>query len=278
MITERDAESGRREQHREQGEVEPINTEIPQVKRHCRECENKRTDQERASGPVNAVGWNAKNQERENFAQDHLLVHVGRPRITSSFFQECTLPQCTQVNLCLFSFAVGQRFSSIVLPVSVSFDVEGQRTSKLLIVGPAFTFGRRGGSNRNLVGMSEAINDTSFRGVVRRHLHSHSITDCKPNETFAHLSGNVRENQTLVRERDAKHGPRQHHHDGALQFDGFFRIHDIYFARVGALRRPDAAVRRPYHNHPALPALAGKGTLPAMRTRTLFARTRFVNS
>ena len=165
---------------------------------------------------------------RENFVEDHQLVHVARPRITSSFFQECTPPQCAQVNLCVFSFAVGQRFSSIVLPVSVSFDVEGQRTSRLLMAGPVFTFGRRGGSNRNLVGMSESINNTSFRGVVRRHLHSHPITDCKPDETFAHLSGNVRENQALVREGDAKHRTGQDHHDGAFQFDGFLRIHNAY--------------------------------------------------
>ena len=95
------------------------------------------------------------------------------------------------------------------------------------MVGPVFTFGRRGGSNRNLVGMSESINNTSFRGVVRRHLHSHPITDCKPDETFAHLSGNVRENKMIVRKCDAEHGSGQHHHDGALQYDGFFRIHDI---------------------------------------------------
>jgi hypothetical protein len=47
--------------------------------------------------------------------------------------------------------AVAQRFSSIVFPVSVSFDVEGQRTSKLLMLGPTFGFGRLGGSNKNLV-------------------------------------------------------------------------------------------------------------------------------
>src|SRR5438445_13392346 len=122
--------------------------------------------------------------------------------MTSFFVQVCTPPQCAQVNFCVFSFTVGQDFSSIVLPVSVSFDVEGQRTSKLLMLGPAFTFGRRGGSNRNLVGMSESINNTSFRGVVGRHLHFHSITDCKPNKAFAHLSGNVREHQTLILDRD----------------------------------------------------------------------------
>jgi hypothetical protein len=61
---------------------------------------------------------------------------------------------------------VGQRFSSIVIPVSVSFDVEGQRTSKLLMLGPVFAFGRRGGSNKNLVAMSESINDARLGGVV----------------------------------------------------------------------------------------------------------------
>jgi hypothetical protein len=86
--------------------------------------------------------------------------------------------------------------------------------------------------------MSESINDTSFRGVVRRHFHSHSITDCKPNEAFAHLSGNVRENQTLVRERDAEHGPGQDHRDGALQFNGFFRIHDGYVLGRGDSPQP----------------------------------------
>src|SRR6266480_2014213 len=71
--------------------------------------------------------------------------------MTSFFVQVWTLPQWAQVNFCVFTLAVGQRFSSIVLPVSVSFDVEGQRTSKLLMLGPTFIFGRRGGSKRNLV-------------------------------------------------------------------------------------------------------------------------------
>src|SRR5437879_1127903 len=80
------------------------------------------------------------------------------------------------------------------------------------------------------IGMRK-INAREFRGVVRRHLHSHSIADCKPNEPLAHLSGNVREHEMIVRERDAKHGPGQDHHDGALQFDRLFRIHDAYVFR-----------------------------------------------
>ena len=73
--------------------------------------------------------------------------------------------------------------------------------------------------------MLESINDAGFGGVVRGHLHFHPVPNCKPNETFAHLPGNVRENQMIVRERDAKHGSGQHRHDGTLQLDGFFRIH-----------------------------------------------------
>jgi hypothetical protein len=162
------------------------------------------------------------------------LLTSSRPRITSSFFQECTPPQCAQVNLCVFSLALGQRFSSIVLPVSVSFDVEGQRTSKLLMLGPAFTFGRRGGSKRNLLAISESINDARFGGVVGRHLHFHSITDCKPNETpLAHFSGDVRENQMIVRKRDTEHGSRKHRHNGALQFDRFLGIHDAHILGRG---------------------------------------------
>ena len=202
---------------------------------------------------------------------------MARPRITSSFFQECTPPQCAQVNLCVFSFAVDQRFSSIVLPVSVSFDVERQRTSKLLMVGPVFTFGRRGGSNRNLVGISESINNTSFRGVVRRHLHSYPITDCKSDETFAHLSGNVRENQMIVCKRDTKHGPRQDHRDGTFQLDRFLRIHDGYVLGGAIdLNRPVTYILRLL----TLPAMARKRALPApaVRTRSLFARTRFINT
>jgi hypothetical protein len=117
--------------------------------------------------------------------------------------------------------AVCQSFSSIVLPVSVSFDVEGQRTSKLLMLERIFGFGRRGGSKKNLVAISESINNPSFSGVVGRHLHFHPVPDCKPNETFAHLPGNVRENEMIVRKRDAKHGSGEHRHDGALQFDCF---------------------------------------------------------
>src|ERR1043165_8823235 len=94
-------------------------------------------------------------------------VCIGRPRTTSFFVQVCTAPQCEQVNFCVFTVAVCQRFSSIVFPVSVSFEVEGQRTSRLLILRRVFALGRRGGSKKNLVAILESINNARSRGVVR---------------------------------------------------------------------------------------------------------------
>ena len=137
-------------------------------------------------------------------------------------------PQCAQVNFCAFTMAVRQRFSSIVRPVSVSFAVEGQRTRRLLMLGPLFTLGRRGGSKRNLVAISESINDARLGGIVWGHLHFYSITDRKANETFAHFAGDMRKNEMVVRKRDAKHGPGKHRHDGALYCDRFFRIYHVH--------------------------------------------------
>jgi hypothetical protein len=72
----------------------------------------------------------------------------------------------------------------------------------------------------------ESINDARLGCIVRRHFHFHSITNGKANETFAHLSGNVRENHTLIGKCDAEHSSWKHHHDGTLQYDRLLRIHD----------------------------------------------------
>jgi hypothetical protein len=127
----------------------------------------------------------------------------------------------------------------MVRPVSVSFDVEGQRTSKLLMLGPVFGFGRRGGSKRNRFAMSESINDARFGGVVRRHFHFYPVPGRKANEPpLTHLPGNVRENEMVVRKRDAKHGPGEHRHNGALQFDRFFRIQHVGFGNAANSAAP----------------------------------------
>ncbi len=62
VIAERDAKAGRSQQYCKHDDVEPINTEIPKVKRHRREGENKRADQERTRRPINAADGNTENQ------------------------------------------------------------------------------------------------------------------------------------------------------------------------------------------------------------------------
>ena len=76
-------------------------------------------------------------------------------------FQEWTAPQCAQVNFCVFTLAVGQRFSSIVRPVSVNREVDGQRTSKLLIPAPTFAF--------------VTMNDNEQAGAAKNALNGHEL-------------------------------------------------------------------------------------------------------
>ena len=94
--------------------------------------------------------------------------------------------------------------------------------------------------------MSESVYDTRLGGIVWRHLHFYSITDRKANEAFAHFAGDMRKNEMVVRKRDAKHGPREHRHDGALYYDSFFRIYHVHF-RVAlannAASKSEAALR-----------------------------------
>src|SRR5436305_13612475 len=110
MITKRDTEAGCDRQDSKYGQVQPINAEIPQVKRHSGQCEKECTDQERTRRPINAIGRNSKNQVSSFFCSelgrphssqvtDHSsLQEIGRPRMTSCLVQLWTLPQCTQVN------------------------------------------------------------------------------------------------------------------------------------------------------------------------------------
>jgi len=65
VVTKRDAKAGRGQQYCKHDDVEPIHTEIPQVKRHSGECENKRADQERTRRPINAADGNPKNQRSD---------------------------------------------------------------------------------------------------------------------------------------------------------------------------------------------------------------------
>ena len=72
------------------------------------------------------------------------------------------------------------------------------------MTGPVFTF-RVELVAKNFIFLCEPINDTRLFDIVRRHLEFYTIANRKANKTFAHFSGNVREHETLVRQRNAKH-------------------------------------------------------------------------
>jgi len=73
---------------------------------------------------------------------------INLPSTTSALVQLWTAPQWAQVNFCGFIFVAAQRFCSMVRPVSVSLEVEGQRTNRLFRSAPAFGFGRRCGGSK----------------------------------------------------------------------------------------------------------------------------------
>ena len=63
--------------------MKPFYPEIPQVKRHRRECEDKSTNQERTRRPIDAAGRNTENQRGGNLrtitgsltsAEDNVLL------------------------------------------------------------------------------------------------------------------------------------------------------------------------------------------------------------
>jgi len=84
------------------------------------------------------------------------------------------------------------------------------------------------------------------------------------------------QNEMLIRQRDPEHGARQHRHDRSFNTDRFVRIHDVDLSKIAnsaALTEAPAA-----QSIPDLPAIAScKRTLRAVRTRTIFSRTSFVN-
>jgi len=131
--------------------------------------------------------WNGM---RENIIRC-LPTRSQRAKTTSFFVQLWICWQCGQVNLGVFTLAPAQSCSSMVWPVTASLAVEGQRTSSRLMTGPVFTF-RAAGVPKNLI-LSEAIDDARLVNIVRRHLEFDAIADGKSNKSFAHFSGNVRQ-------------------------------------------------------------------------------------
>jgi len=97
-----------------------------------------------------------------------------------------------------------------------------------------------------------------------------AVANGKADEAFAHFTRNMRENQVFVGERDPEHRAGKNRHDYSFQLNRFFRVHD---GRPGEPAPKASGAGSARSNY--LPA-AGVLTV-ARRTRTLFARARFVN-
>ena len=108
----------------------------------------------------------------------------------------------------------------MVWPVTASLAVAGQRTSSRLMTGPVFTF-RAMGVPKNFI-FSEAVDDARLVNVVRRHLEFDAIANGKSNKSFAHFSGNVRQDKMLVGQSDPEHGAGKDRHDRSFQLKSFF--------------------------------------------------------
>ena len=67
MITECNAEARNSQKRCGNDEMKPINTEVPQVQRHCGQGQKKGTDQEGACDPIDPVGRDSENQGKEKF-------------------------------------------------------------------------------------------------------------------------------------------------------------------------------------------------------------------
>jgi hypothetical protein len=56
--------------------------------------------------------------------------------------------------------------------------------------------------------LAEAVNDTRFSKVVRRHLKLDPISRCKADESLPHFSRDVSEHEMLISKLNAEHGSR----------------------------------------------------------------------
>jgi hypothetical protein len=74
--------------------------------------------------------------------------------------------------------------------------------------------------------LAKPINDARFVDIVGGHFQLHPVADGQANKAFAHLSGNVCENEMFVRELNAKHCARENGNDFSFQLDRFPGIHD----------------------------------------------------
>lgn len=83
MITECNAEARDSQERRGNDEVKPINTEVPEIQRHCGQRQNKGADQEGAGDPIDPVGRNSENQGKGKVVSS-VTVQLARGKITEA--------------------------------------------------------------------------------------------------------------------------------------------------------------------------------------------------
>jgi hypothetical protein len=125
------------------------------------------------------------------------------------------------------TLAAAHKLSSIVLPVGVSFAVEGHLTRMRLMIGLFVSFGTVVAKNFiTEIPSAKPINDARLVDIVGGHFQLHPVADSQANKAFTHLSGNMRENEMFVRELNAKHCACENGNDFSFQLDRFPGIHD----------------------------------------------------
>jgi hypothetical protein len=89
------------------------------------------------------------------------------------------------------------------------FGSRGAANQKSLNDGTSSYFSGHGRSKKFHFPFLETVDDARLIDVVRRHLEFNAIANSKSNKSFAHFSGNVRENKVLISESNPKHGTGQ---------------------------------------------------------------------
>lgn len=69
VIAKGNAETGCGQERRRNGELKPIDPEVPQIKGDRGERQKKRADQERACRPIDSIDWDSKNQRKRGVFQ-----------------------------------------------------------------------------------------------------------------------------------------------------------------------------------------------------------------
>ena len=122
-----------------------------------------------------------------------------------------------------FYFGSGPELFVDGLTGHCQFCSRGAANQKSLNYGTSFYFSCRGCAKKfHFLIFLEAVDNSRLVNVVRRHLEFNAIANGKSNKSFAHFSGNVREDKMFVGESNSEHGAGEDRPDRSFQLEGFF--------------------------------------------------------